>query len=94
MRFWRWIVLAGVLLAMSCTKQMCAFSCGGSVDVGDFPCGRKLVNVTWKDDNLWFVTRPLRQDDVLETYTFNESRSFGVMQGQVTFRECRTTQGN
>ena len=86
-KWWRSLVLVGLLVTLDCTVQDRAFSCGSKVDLGEFPCGRKLVNVTWKDSNLWFVTRPLHAGDVPEEYTFNESSSWGVMQGQVTFRE-------
>ena len=88
-KMWRFAVLAVLFVAMACTKQSCAFNCGGDFEMKDFPCGRKLVNITWKQDDLWMLTRPLKDDDVLETYTFSESSSMGVMEGQVTIKECR-----
>lgn len=85
----RLIALVILLAFAPGCDQACAFSCGGNMDLKDFPCGHKLVNVTWKSSNLWYLTRPLREDDILETYTFTESSSIGVMEGTVTIKECR-----
>jgi hypothetical protein len=85
----RLIILVLLFLGMACTQQMCAFSCGGDATIGDFPCGKKIINVTWKKDNLWILTRPLRTNDTLETYTFAESSSWDMMEGTVIIKECR-----
>lgn len=31
---------------------------------------QKLEEITWKDDSLWYLTRPMTDDDVAETHTF------------------------
>lgn len=38
-------------------------------------------NVTWKEDNLWYLTRPMNENDVAETYNFNEKSSWGLVEG-------------
>ena len=44
---------------------------GGDITVHLKP-GEKLVNVTWKESSLWFLTRPMRANDTEETYKFKE----------------------
>ena len=59
---------------------------GGSMTVNLEP-NVKLVNVTWKDDSLWFLTKPMTEEDVAETYYFEEDSEFGVFEGTVTIVE-------
>ncbi len=83
------VALVGVtLLGAGCTANVRARVWGGTADE-KLPQGRKLVNVTWKDADLWILTKPMSKDDVAETYEFIESSSFGVMQGKVIIRESK-----
>lgn len=61
---------------------------GGSTD-SKLPCGRKLVNVTWKESSLWVVSRPMRAGEEPESYTFQEDSNLGVLEGSVTISECK-----
>lgn len=78
----------GVVIGTGCTAQQRAFTFGGSATV-DLPKGQKLVNITWKDDNLWFLTRTMTPTDIVEQYSFQESSSFGLLEGAVTIKENR-----
>lgn len=49
--------------------------------------GHKVVNITWKGDNLWILTRPMREGEQPEVLTFSESSTYGVLQGHVVVRE-------
>jgi len=51
--------------------------------------GQKLVMVTWKEEDLWILTRPMKSTDTTETYTFSEESSFGVWEGTYTIYEVR-----
>lgn len=52
--------------------------------------GEKLEEITWKDDNnLWYLTRPMREDEEPETHTFKQSSEFGVFEGTVTIVETK-----
>jgi hypothetical protein len=51
------------------------------------PNNQKLVNVTWKEGELWYLTRQMKQGEVAETYTFNEKSSFGLIEGTVIITE-------
>lgn len=50
-----------VLNVTGCTSQSRAKSMGGSMTLKLDP-GQKLEEITWKDDNnLWYLTRPMRE---------------------------------
>jgi hypothetical protein len=78
--------LLPVLLLFSCTENQRAKSWGGNANL-DLPKGEKLVTVTWKESEIWYLTRPMRVDEVAETYKFHESSNFGIMEGTVTIVE-------
>lgn len=73
---------------VGCTEQMQIRSFGGDGTV-KLPAGKKLINATWKESNLWVLTRPMRTDEQPETFLFQESSSFGIMEGSITFIETR-----
>jgi len=78
-------VLTGLMIA-SVGCQQAAKRFGGSITV-DLPKGEKLVNVTWKDSSLWYLTRPMTKNDKVETYKFKEDSNFGILEGTVTIKE-------
>ena len=81
------IVLALAILG-GCTQKERAKHFGSGFTV-KLECGQKLYDQTWKEDNLWYATRPMREGEEPETYSFMEDSSYGVFEGKVTFVECR-----
>lgn len=61
-------------------------SFGGSMTVELEP-GQKLEEITWKEDDLWILTRPFREGEEPETHTFQEDSEWGVLEGTVTIVE-------
>lgn len=80
------IVLTLILLS-SC--QATTKSYGGSMTLKLKP-DQKLEMITWKDDSLWYLTRPMRVDEEAETHTFQQSTEFGVFEGTVTVIESKS----
>ncbi len=80
------LLILTLLVGVSCTKNRRAFTWGGKLTI-DLPANQKLVIATWKDANLWYLTRPMRAGEVPETYTFKEKSEWGVREGTVTFVE-------
>lgn len=75
-------------LGSGCTENEMARSFGGTMEV-DLPCGEKLFDLTWKKDDFWYATRPMRLAEKAETYTFRSKSSFGVYEGTVIVKECK-----
>ena len=61
---------------------------GGTVTI-DVPKGQKVIEATWKDSDVWYLTRPMREDEKPETFTYQEDSNFGIMEGKVIFKESK-----
>ena len=81
------VVLVAISLA-SCTENSRVKNWGGEGTI-NLPKGQKLVNVTWKETQIWYLTRPMDSTDVAETYQFHEESSYGVMEGTYTIIETK-----
>lgn len=83
------LVLIGAISLSTLTGcQATTKSWGGSMTLELEP-NQKLEEITWKDDSLWYLTRPMTEDDVAETHTFQQSSEFGVFEGTVTIIETK-----
>jgi hypothetical protein len=84
------VILAIGVIAMlgSCTENNRVKNWGGEGTI-NLPKGRKLVNVTWKNTQVWYLTRPMTSTDVAETYQFHEESSWGVMEGTYNIIETK-----
>jgi hypothetical protein len=81
------VVLSGMLLT-SCTENERVKSWGGEGTI-KLPKGKKLVNVTWKETQIWYLTRDMDSNDVAETYQFHEESSYGVIEGTYKIIETK-----
>lgn len=78
-------LLAAFVIALtlqSCSDQMMTRRYGGKMTYNLSP-GQKLEGMTWKGDNLYFLSRPFREGEKPETHTFQESSVHGVWEGTV-----------
>jgi hypothetical protein len=84
------IVLIAVMMMtlVSCTENSRVKNFGGQGTI-NLPQGRKLVNVTWKETEIWYLTRPMDTSDVAQTYQFQEESSWGVMEGTYNIVETK-----
>jgi hypothetical protein len=84
------LFLAIGVIAMlgSCTENSRVKNWGGDGTL-TLPKGQKLVNVTWKETEIWYLTRPMTSQDSCQIYTFHESSSWGMMEGTYTIIETK-----
>ena len=61
---------------------------GGTMEI-QLPKGQELMEATWKEEHLFYLTRPMSEDYVPVKKTFQESSSWGVMESTVYFIESR-----
>lgn len=80
------LILGSLILSTGC--QYTARKLGGTT-TEQLPPNTKLVNVTWKENSLWLITRPMRADEQPETYEFKESSIFGIVEGKIFIKESR-----
>lgn len=76
------------LLLSGCTEQTITRNLGGTMTL-DLKPGQKLEEITWKDDQLWYLTRPMKEDEEPETHTFQESSEWGIIEGTVIIIEYK-----
>ncbi len=81
-------ILFAFLMITSCTQNQKAKSFGGKAEY-DLPKGTKLIDITWKGEDMWYLVRPMREGESPETYQFKEQSSFGVLEGTVILKESK-----
>lgn len=82
------LTLGVVISCLTGCSQTMARDFGGSVTIELEP-NQKLEMITWKEDSLWYLTKPMTEEDVAETHTFQQSSVFGVFEGTVTVVESK-----
>lgn len=83
------LLAVGILVVSTLTGcQGATKSFGGSMTLNLEP-NQKLEEITWKDDSLWYLTRPMTDDDIAETHTFQQQSEFGVFEGTVIVVESK-----
>jgi hypothetical protein len=82
------LILGLAMIIGSCTQNQRAKRWGGTANY-DLECNKKLVEVTWKGEEMWFLTRDMREGEIAETYKFNEESSYGLLEGTVVIKECK-----
>lgn len=80
------ILIVALGFTTGCTENQRPKRFGGTANV-NLPANKKLVNVTWKNEQLSILTKPMTTNDVAETYTFKENSSFGLIEGTVVIFE-------
>ncbi|MBO7450420.1 MAG: hypothetical protein J6U54_08620 [Clostridiales bacterium] len=78
------IIFAASILLSGC--QAATRELGGNMTLTLDP-GVKLEEITWKEDSLWYLTRPMRDGEKAETHVFKQSSEWGVFEGTVTIIE-------
>jgi hypothetical protein len=85
------VFLSALVLAAfsSCTDNTRVKNFGGTA-VLNLQSDQKLVNVTWKNDELWVLTKTRTTADTsYDTYNFSEKSSWGVIEGTYTIIETK-----
>lgn len=71
---------------LSCTDNTRVKHFGGTQTI-TLPKGKKLVTATWKESNLWYLTRDAKVGENPERLVFSEESNFNTFEGTVIFQE-------
>ena len=83
------VLLSFMLTSLfSCTENIRTTTFGGKMKI-ELPKGQKLIMATWKKNNLFYLTEPMDENYNPKNKVFQESSSYGIMEGQVTFIESK-----
>lgn len=83
------LFLLSVFLFTGCPENITTRKFGGKMEV-KINGREKFVNITWKDNDLWIVTRPRKVGEEPEKYWFYEKSAGGLNQGEITIIEQPT----
>jgi hypothetical protein len=87
MKFLHAIFLALTLLfAAGCGQNTMAKSFGGT-DTVRIPKDKKFVNITWKQEDMWVLTRKRENGETPTTYYFQEKSNWGIFDGTIIVQE-------
>lgn len=50
---------------------------------------RKMVSITYKDKNMWILTKEMKSTDIVEIYNFEEYSKYGILDGKLIIKEKR-----
>lgn len=81
------LVLA--LIGLTGCDNTLSRSFGGTMNLKLEP-NQKLVMITWKDSELWYLTRPMKENEEAEELVFQEKNELGIMEGTVIITETES----
>lgn len=77
-------MIAFILYACSDQEKAGYFGGESSINV---PYGEEVLMATWKDDDIWYFTRPMSDDYVPQVKALRQESSHGLYHGVVYFYE-------
>lgn len=70
------LILALIASMIGCSKYSDVKNCLDETMIQRIPKNMELVNVTWKDAQLWTVTRPRKAGETIDTIYFDGFSGF------------------
>ena len=80
------LFLALILMLTGCSQQSIARNWGGTYKI-DLQAGQELEVVTWKDDDLWILTKDRPADEPAETHRYFADSAYGFFEGEIIIYE-------
>lgn len=81
------LIILSLIFLSSCTENQMARRYGGTEHITLE--NKELVNLAWKQDQLWVLTKPMSEDHQPVIYSLKEKSSFGMIEGEVIIKEIR-----
>ena len=82
------LILTVICIVFVSCNQYNTRNFGGTTIINLEP-GEKLIEATWKDNDLWYLVEPMDSDYAPKIKIFKESSTMSIMEGEVTFIESR-----
>lgn len=82
------LVLFLIVSLFSCTENTRIRKFGGNSEL-ILNKNEKLVNISWKGDELWVLTTEMEVDYKPKTYTFIEKSKYGILEGEIKIVEVK-----
>ncbi len=82
------ILLAAMVAMLTGCDQYYTRNFGGKSTI-ELDKGQRLVEITWKESNIWILTEPMDSDYIPKTKTFYENSCLGTLEGKITIIESK-----
>lgn len=82
------LIVLMLCFAITSCDQKIARNFGGTTTIKLDP-GQKLIEATWKESSLWYLTEPMESGYEPKTKVFKESSEWRALEGKVIFIETR-----
>lgn len=82
------VVLFSFIFLFSCTENKRARTFGGTENI-NITNGYKVVNCTWKDDDLWILTTKMNENEQPRILKFQETSAWGIFEGTIILKESK-----
>ena len=82
------MILMITVVSFNSCDQIITRTMGGTTKIELEP-GEKLLECTWKGDEIWYLVEPMDSDYVPKTKMFKENSKAGILEGKVIFYEKR-----
>lgn len=81
------LAIITVISFASCTSNSRAKNFGGT-SYYKIPASEKFINITWKGDDYWVLTKKRDKNDTTKsTYIFKEKSNYNIMEGKIVITE-------
>lgn len=77
-----------ILSIYSCTENIRTKTFGGNMTI-ELPKGKKLIEATWKDNNLFYLIEDMDENYKPKNKMFIENSSYGILESKVIFIETK-----
>jgi hypothetical protein len=81
------LLLIGIISLTSCDNVLVKKY--GQTQTFTLEKNQKLVNCSWKDDQLWILTKPMKSTDSVEVYSYQEKSKYGLIEGEFIIQETK-----
>lgn len=82
------VVIIGIVsIGWSCSENYRVKKWGGKAEI--VLENKKLINISWKNNDLWLLTRVMKSNDNVEVYHYIEKSSLGILQGEYIIKEVK-----
>ena len=84
----QFLILCFAALALASCQNMGTRSFGGSSEI-HLEKGQRLLEITWKNSDLWILTEPMDSSYIPKVKKFYEKSDLGVLEGTITIYESK-----
>lgn len=81
-------LLAALVLALTSCQNTGTRSFGGSSEI-HLEKGQRLLEITWKNSDLWILTEPMDSAYIPKVKKFYEKSDLGILEGTITIYESK-----